>query len=176
MKKLRFFTFSLCVSFVMGAGASPCGKSFKSEIQGGNEPTHLTEGPSSTTFPSRIRSSSLVERPPEEAGDMTNLERDAVGGAVAGLTVDVVTGEEISPASIVTDAAVGVGTGVVIRTIAPDFAKGTDAVLGVGTGVVIRTIAPDFAKGTDAVLGVGTGVVIRTIAPDFVKGTDAVLF
>ena len=132
MKKLRFFTFSLCVSFVMGAGASPCNGSFKSETEGEDPTTHLTGKPSSTNLlsskipPSRIRSSSVAERPPEETEGVTTLERDAVGGAVTGLAVDVATGGEITPAGIVTDAAVGVGTGVVIRTIAPDLAREVD--------------------------------------------------
>ena len=130
--KIRFFIFSLCIGFVTGAGASPCGKSFKSKTQDGNEPTHLTEGPSSTTLPSskiptsKIRPSSLAERPPEETEGMSTLERDAVGGAVTGLALDAVTGEEISPTGIMTDAALGVGTGVVIRTVAPDLAREMD--------------------------------------------------
>ena len=102
--KIRFFIFSLCVGFVMGAGASPCKKPFQPETEGEAEPSHLTEGSSSTTLPSskippsRILSSSLEEQPPEGTNDMTTLERDAVGGAVTGLALDAVTGEEISAA------------------------------------------------------------------------------
>ena len=116
------------------AGASPCKGSFESTPQV-NESDVSAEGPASATLPeskippSKIRSSSSVAGAPEETdGGVTteDMARDAVGGAGAGLVIDAVTGGEISPTGIVTDAALGVGTGVVIRTVAPDLAKEVD--------------------------------------------------
>ena len=106
LKMSLFFKLSLCASFFIWswfAGASPCHDNF------------LKKPPALSSEP----------EPEEDEITPEKMGRDAIGGAAAGTAIDAVIGE-ISPASVATDAALGVGGGLILRTVAPKVARGID--------------------------------------------------
>ena len=129
--KIFLYLLSLCIcSFLQTqfVVASSCHDKF---ISSNHKVTKENQRPPSTEENTQISSPKKTDPDnsalPEEITDEDIIrESDAVEGATIGAAIDAITGEEITPESIVTDATIGLGVGAVIRVVDPKLAKEID--------------------------------------------------
>ena len=131
LKMFRLFILNLCVCFFVwiGSAGASCLAQFNKFFQSKEKQSPPVESVQAASSTEDVNTTgSLFSSAYEEASDinMETLTRDAVGGVVGSLAIDAIVGEEITPTGIVTDAAIGAGTGTALRVVAPDVAREID--------------------------------------------------
>ncbi|MDE0092553.1 MAG: hypothetical protein OXN83_04640 [Oligoflexia bacterium] len=126
--KIFLYLLSLCIcSFLQTqfVVASSCHDKFISSNHKEDQRPPSTEENTQISSPKQTDQGNSTL--PEEITDEDIIKgSDAVEGATIGAAIDAITGEEITPESIVTDATIGLGVGAVIRTVDPKLAKEID--------------------------------------------------